>query len=101
MGSKHQEQRESSRDLKVLSTMLAFVAPYRWRVVAALLALICTAAVTLSLGQGLRLLVDEGFTGGSSAGLNHALLVFMGLVLLLAVGTFTRFYIVSWIGGRV
>lgn len=81
--------------------MLAFIGPYRWRVVIALIALICTAGVTLSLGQGLRLLVDEGFASDSGAGLDRALIIFMALVLLLAAGTFTRFYIVSWIGERV
>jgi ATP-binding cassette subfamily B protein len=81
--------------------MLAFVRPYRWQVLSALLALICTAAITLSLGQGLRLLVDNGFGDASGAGLDRALVVFMALVLALAVGTFARFYLVSWIGERV
>lgn len=95
------EQREVSGNLRVLATMLGFIAPYRGRVCLALLALIATAGVTLSLGQGLRLLVDNGFSSGSAEGLNHALLIFMVLVVLLAVGTFIRFYTVSWIGERV
>ena len=59
-----------------------------------------TAAVTLSIGQGLRLLVNEGFNGDAAA-LNRALELFGGLVLLLAAGTFVRFYLVTWIGERV
>ena len=99
--SDSQEQREPSKKLGVLRSMLTFIRPYRLQVFAATIALICTAGVTLSIGQGLRLLVDDGFSSGSADGLDRALLVFMAMVLFLAVGTFIRFYIVSWIGERV
>ncbi len=78
-----------------------FVAPYRWQTVAALLALIVTAGITLSMGQGIRLLVDKGFMTQSPHLLNQSIGLFLLLVLGLAVGTFTRFYLVSWIGERV
>jgi ATP-binding cassette subfamily B protein len=38
-----------------------FIAPYRWHAFGALLALIATAGITLSMGQGIRLMVDQGF----------------------------------------
>ena len=95
------EQREPSKKLGVLRSMLGFVRPYRLQVFGATVALVCTAAITLSIGQGLRLLVDDGFSSGSAEGLDKALLIFMVMVLFLAVGTFVRFYIVSWIGERV
>lgn len=95
------EQREPSKKLGVLRSMLTFVRPYRLQVFGATIALICTAGITLSIGQGLRLLVDDGFSSGSAEGLDKALLIFMAMVLFLAVGTFVRFYIVSWIGERV
>ncbi|MCY1213835.1 Lipid A export ATP-binding/permease protein MsbA [compost metagenome] len=77
-----------------------FVAPYRWRVMGALLALLFTAAITLSMGQGIRLLVDQGLATQSEASLRQSIMLFFGLVLALALGTFTRFYLVSWIGER-
>lgn len=95
------EQRESSRDIKVLSEMLGFLKPYRWHVLAALFALIFTAGVTLSMGQGLRLMIDRGFGEGAGAGLDQTIIIFMFMVLLLSIGTFARFYLVSWIGERV
>lgn len=91
----------TSPGLGVLVKIMGFVRPYRWQVAAATLALIFTALVTLSIGQGLRLLVDDGFSGGGAPALNQALLLFGVLVLLLAAGTFARFYLVSWIGERV
>ena len=48
----------SSRQRNALRMAARFVAPYRWRVIGALLALLFTAAITLSMGQGIRLLVD-------------------------------------------
>lgn len=84
-----------------LAGIVRFVRPYRVQVILATLALIFTASVTLSIGQGLRILVDDGFSGGGAESLNRALLLFGGLVLLLAVGTFMRFYFVSWVGERV
>ncbi|HSX70788.1 MAG TPA: ABC transporter transmembrane domain-containing protein [Pseudomonas sp.] len=77
-----------------------FVAPYRWRLAGALAALLFTAAITLSMGQGIRLLVDQGLATQSQAALNHSIGLFFVLVLALAVGTFSRFYLVSWIGER-
>jgi ATP-binding cassette, subfamily B, bacterial len=86
--------------LGVLTKISPFVWPYRWRVAAATAALIFTAGVTLSIGQGLRILVNDGFRGDEGA-LNHALELFGLIVVLLAFGTFIRFYLVTWIGERV
>lgn len=93
---------EKSRNLGVLRAMLGFLRPYRAQVLGASVALVLTAGITLSIGQGLRLLVDRGFASGASpAMLNQSLLIFAVMILLLAMGTFVRFYLVSWIGERV
>ncbi|WP_296268678.1 ABC transporter transmembrane domain-containing protein [Pseudomonas sp. UBA6562] len=83
-----------------LSLAWQFLHPYRKRGLLALLALVVTALVTLSMGQGIRLLVDHGFMTGSTHQLNQTLGLFLLLVLALAAGTFSRFYLVSWIGER-
>jgi len=80
---------------------MRMLAPYRRQAIAALVALIVTAGITLSMGQGIRLMVDQGFMTRSPTLLNETIALFMVLVLALAVGTFTRFYLVSWIGERV
>ncbi|MGE8457055.1 MAG: ABC transporter transmembrane domain-containing protein, partial [Pseudomonas alloputida] len=46
------------------------------------------------------LLVDQGFMTRSAHQLNQTIGLFLLLVLALAVGTFSRFYLVSWIGER-
>ncbi len=90
----------SSRHRRALHLASRFVAPYRWQALGALLALIVTAGITLSMGQGIRLLVDQGFMTQSPHLLNQSIGLFLLLVLALAVGTFVRFYLVSWIGER-
>ena len=84
-----------------LGFALGFIAPYRWRVAGALLALVFTAGITLSLGQGLRLMVDQGFVTRSPELLNQSVGLFLIMVVALAAGTYARFYLVSWIGERV
>ncbi|WP_373296169.1 ABC transporter transmembrane domain-containing protein [Marinobacter zhanjiangensis] len=78
-----------------------FILPYRKAVAGAMTALVITAGITLSLGQGLRILVDQGLATQSPDMLAKAIGLFFVLVLGLAVGSFSRFYLVSWIGERV
>lgn len=90
----------SARHRRAVRLARRFIAPYRWQAFGALLALIATAGITLSMGQGIRLLVDQGFMTQSPHLLNQSITLFMLLVMGLAIGTFARFYLVSWIGER-
>lgn len=91
----------SSRQRTALRMAWRFVAPYRWHVIGALVALMFTAAITLSMGQGIKLLVDQGLATQSAQALQQSIGLFFVLVLALAIGTFSRFYLVSWLGERV
>ena len=93
--------RPKASDFRVLKRAGAFLFPYRWRVVGAFIALSITAAATLGLGHGLMGLIDSGFSGGDSTTLDQALLLLVGLSVIIAFGTFARFYLVSWLGERV
>jgi len=96
------ENPQRKRKLSTLLQLVQFMRPYRATLVAAAAALVFTAAVTLSIGQGLRILIDRGFAeGAGSADLNYAVGIILGLSLLMALGTFVRFYLVSWMGERV
>jgi ATP-binding cassette subfamily B protein len=66
----------------------------------AAIALLFTAAATLSMGKGVQVLIDQGF-GGNSADLRSAILLLLSLGAAMAVGSFLRFYLVSWLGERV
>ena len=87
--------------LSVLKKLVQFLTPYRGTLAAAGIALVLTAAITLSIGQGIRILIDDGFASGSREQLNQAVAIMLGLSLLMATGTFIRYYLVSWLGERV
>jgi ATP-binding cassette subfamily B protein len=95
------DERERSRSLRSLRFLLTYLKPYRLQMVGAGLALIVAASTVLALGSGLRHLVDEGFVSGDAGLLDQAVLVLMAVVVLLAFATFSRFYLVSWLGERV
>ena len=93
--------RPRSRELRHLAKLAGYLLPYRWVIAGAIGAVAVAAATVLSLGIGLRLLVDEGFGGGDPALLDRALVALVAAVVLLASATYGRFYLVSWIGERV
>lgn len=91
-------------DSKAFSSLLpifAFIKPYKLIVAGALLALLVTAGANLSLGQGVKFVIDNGFIAGSEEQLKAAILSLIGIICVLAVGTFSRFYLMSWLGERV
>jgi len=94
-------ERPSSRNLGVLRQLARFIAPYKLAVAGALVALTTAAGTVLALGFGLRRLVDDGFRGGDAGLLDQALVIMFGVIALMAVASYGRFYLVSWIGERV
>ena len=93
--------RPANKDLRQLARILGFLAPYRRQVAIALVALVVAAGCVLVLGQGLRRVIDRGFSGGDAALLDAALIALLGVIVVMAIATYTRFYYVSWIGERV
>ena len=94
-------QFKSQTKISFVRSLLGFLTPYRPQVLIFLVALLMTAAITLSIGQGLRFVIDRGFGGPSLNGLNFAVTFIMGAAVLMAVGTYVRFYLISWLGERV
>jgi ATP-binding cassette, subfamily B, bacterial len=84
-----------------LGLLVPYLRPYRRRVLGATAALLIAAGLVLTLGQGIRRLIDRGFEPGSTAHLDHAALAMFAVVAALAGATCTRFYLVSWLGERV
>ncbi|WP_185232798.1 ABC transporter transmembrane domain-containing protein [Teredinibacter franksiae] len=92
---------EKPRALHTLLPIVGFVRPYTGRVAIAITALFFVAAISLSIGQAVKRVIDDGFVAQSESQLATALGVMTALILLMAVGTFFRFYLMSWLGERV
>ena len=93
--------RPKGKNLKYLRRTVGFLAPYKTRVALAATALVITGLAVLGLGQGLKQLIDGGFGDGNAAALDQALYLLMALSVIMAFGTFARFYLVSWLGERM
>ncbi len=93
--------RPANKDIRQLARVLGFLAPYRRQVAIALVALVVAAGCVLVLGQGLRRVIDGGFSSGDAALLDSALAALLVVIVVMAIATYTRFYYVSWIGERV
>jgi ATP-binding cassette subfamily B protein len=90
-----------NKKISILLELIQFIRPYKSQVLAAFIALFFTAGVMLSVGQGVRMLIDEGFVQQSIEQLQQAVLFILAITVLIAGGTFFRFYLVSWLGERV
>ena len=89
------------RKLSTLLQLVQFMLPYRRYWLGAMVALLLTAGVTLAIGQGVKGVIDNGFIAGSISQLNQSIIVLVVMAILMALGTFVRFYLVSWLGERV
>ena len=89
------------RKIGELRRLGRFLNPYSFYVVGALLALTVAAGTVLTIGQGVRRLVDDGFAAGNIELLNQSLVALLVIVVVLAGATYARFFFVSWLGERV
>jgi ATP-binding cassette, subfamily B, bacterial len=87
--------------VRTLARLGRFLAPYRGRFAVAGVALLFAAGCALAMGQGLKLVIDRGFAAGDSGELDRALFALLGVIAVMAIATYVRFYNVSWIGERV
>jgi ATP-binding cassette subfamily B protein len=95
-----EEDREGSKQIGALKGLWPFVAPYRGLALAAVVALVVTAAVSLVLPMAVRRVVDN-FNTENAAILDQYFAAALGIAALFALGSATRFYIVSRLGERV
>ena len=85
----------------VLPWILAFLRPYKARVIAAIIFLFIGSLAWLSLGQGVRLMVDEGFLQDNGDRLNEIIFLLIGITAISSAAVFCRFYLMTWLGERV
>ncbi|KKM02618.1 hypothetical protein LCGC14_1782610, partial [marine sediment metagenome] len=94
------DDRAKSRNLGGLSALWPFLRPYRVLLLAAILALVLTACISLVLPIAVRRVVD-GFESSAVTLLDSYFAAALGIAALLAVGTGLRYYLVTRLGERV
>ena len=89
------------RPAGILTALFGYLARYRGMVAIAIAALLVTAATTLVLGQGIRWMVDNGLVAANVEQLKTGLFALIAIAVVMAIGTYIRFYAVSWLGERI
>lgn len=94
------DKREKAK-LSSLKNISLYLRPYYPQIILATIMLMLTSGAVLGMGQGLRFLVDEGISKANADLLNDAFYILLGVIALLAMATYARYYLVSWIGEKV
>jgi ATP-binding cassette subfamily B protein len=95
------DRRPKRRDLKPLRNLLPFMARHKAEASVAGVFLVLAAGATLSITGAARLLVDGGFSQGTTEAINDYFLLLVLNAVLLAAFTAGRFYFVTRLGERV
>ena len=81
--------------------LFAKLLPFKSRVAVAVVALLVSAFAWLALGQGVRIVVDQGFGAGDTEMLDRMMLVVLGITMVGSLAAYVRFYLMTWLGERV
>lgn len=96
------DEAPKSRSLAPLRMVFGTALQYPRQIAFALTALVVTSLATLAIPYRFKVIVDEGFSGASTASdIGHAFQYLLMIVVVLGIGTAFRFYFVSWLGERV
>ncbi len=93
--------RAPSRRLSPMLALIPYMRPYIGRLTAAMLALVIAAGASLAVPAAVKEMIDLGFSREHSDDLGIYFLGLLGVALVLALATATRFFFVTWIGERV
>ena len=98
--SKTDDEREKSKAISPLTGLFPYLAPYKGLMIAAAIALVFTAVVSLVLPMAVREVVD-GFTLDALGQMDSYFIITILVMGAMAVGTGLRFYFVTRLGERV
>lgn len=97
----NEAQANSLGNKRALGLLIRELLKYKKLLVFVFIALFMAAAITLSFGHTIRLLIDRGLVTGDQVWLDTALEMLLGLIVLLACASFARLTLVSTLAERV
>ena len=93
--------RAKSRSMAPLRGLMPFLGPYRWTILAAVVAMLVAATATLVLPLAGRGLIDHGFNTAEAARISKYFLAFLAVAGVMGLSSAVRYYFVTWTGERV
>jgi ABC-type multidrug transport system fused ATPase/permease subunit len=91
------QTRGRGRKLRGLGLLLA---PYRWRVIAMLVALVAASAAALAPAPLAKVAIDQGINRHDAGALDLVVAAFLASAVIYAVATYAQTYLVGWVGQR-
>jgi len=88
-------------ELENLQYIVGYLKPYKLSLVGVFLALVISSSAVLSIGAGLRYIVDQGLSNNNPALLDQGLIVLLAVIVTLALATYLRFYLITRVGEKV
>ena len=92
--------RATSGRRRKLRGLLELLAPYRWRVLAMLVALVAATAASLAPAPLAKLAIDDGIQKHDVAALDWIVAAFVLSAVLYALASAAQTYLVGWVGQR-
>ena len=90
------------KTLSPLLFLFPFFKPHAGRLVGVLFSLIFAASAVLSLGYGIRMLINQGLISGSTTlQLEHAIAFLITVVIVMSVASYWRLYLVTFLGEHI
>nr|MDQ6916091.1 ABC transporter ATP-binding protein/permease [Actinomycetota bacterium] len=83
-----------------LRGLIELLRPYRWRVIAMLVALAFATAATLAPAPLAKLAIDDGISKGDIGTLDLVVVAFLASALILWLASALETYLVGWVGQR-
>lgn len=90
-----------THNVSTLRGIVSYTKPYKFAVFAAFCALTVTAVSVLVLGKQIGLVVDQGFGHHNQTILDRGLLMVWLTILVLALGSFARSYLVTYVSNQI
>lgn len=87
--------------LSSLNYLFGYVRAYKKQTIGACVALVFTSSGVLAMGTAFRYLIDEGIAKRDPHLLGWGYIILLGVVLVFALATFARYFLVSWVGEKV
>lgn len=84
-----------------LSRLKRYLDRYKAMILGVLVSLIITSGSVLMVGEGIKLFIDDGVSARDAVVLDEALGFLLVIVIILSTFTFSRFFLVTYIGERV
>jgi ATP-binding cassette subfamily B protein len=88
-------------EIKKLKSLFPYLLPYKKYLIYAIIALTISSSSVLALGKGLGYVIDKGLRDSNDNLFNAALIAMFCVTMLLALGTYARFYFITYVGERV